>query len=295
MLQHFLRLSLAVVTLATTGASAAPSTTYSLPWQLRPTAASNVVRSDTAFAFYEGADGANGFTTASMLFASYKVIPSLAPFVRLALVQNSLGDSSGVTLVNPAFGATWSQQLNDDFRLALFLGLTAPIGMGGGNSPDPVDAATTRAGVFARSSMDNAMFAVNDFTVFPGVGLSWNRGPVTAQVEATVFQLTRVRGEEVQKDASRTNFTSGLHLGWFPHPVVSIGAELRYQRWLSTPVAVEANPELRDTLTVAAGPRLHLKAGGLTFRPGVALALPLDDPMRKQDYTIVQLDIPVAF
>ncbi len=271
------------------------SAQYSIPWQLRPTAATNVVRTDNALAFHEDTAGNSATTVASLLFASYKVTKDFAPFVRWGAVVNPVGEGTATSFVNPALGGTWALQLSPDVRLALFLGLTVPVGAGGGNSPSTDKARATRAGVLARSAMDNAMFAVNDFTVFPGVGLSFVKGAFTAQVEATVLRLTRVRGEALQADASRTNFTSGVHLGYYLVPQVSLGAELRYQRWLSTPVAVTAAPPTRDTLSAAAGVRAHLEAGGLTFRPGVAYAMGLDDPMSAQAYRIIHLDMPVAF
>jgi hypothetical protein len=289
--------SLAAVTLfAPVASQAATPAPYSLPWQLRPTAAINVVRSDTALALSQPVEGGQGVTVASMLLASYKVTPKFAPFVRLGAVHNNPASGpSASSFVNPALGGTYALALNDSLRLALFLGLTLPVGMSGGNEPDAAVAAATRSGVMARSAMDNAMFAVNDFTVFPGVGLSYTASGFTAQVEATVLQLTRVRGEAVQPDRSRTNFTSGLHLGYFVLPVMSLGGEVRYQRWLSTPASV-TSPELRDNLTVAVGPRFHIKLkDGPTLRPGLAYAFALDAPMSKLKYSIVQLDIPVAF
>ena len=52
----------------------------------------------------------------------------------------------------------------------------------------------------------------------------------------------------------------------------------------------------RDTTTFAIGPRFHFKFGkSIWFRPGVAFAMPLDNPMKKTEYKIVQLDLPVAF
>ncbi len=265
---------------------------YSLPWQLRPTAAVNVFRTDNSIARFRGADGTWDVTTAAMFLACYKVTSQFAPLLRLGFVNLSSGGSG---FVNPVVGGTYALQLSPDLRLGLFLGLTAPIGTGGGNDRDPQDAAAVAAGILARSAMDNAMFAVNDFTVFPGAGLSWTRGGFTAQLEATVLQLTRVRGDQVQADASRTNFTSGLHLGYFPIDTLSIGAEWRYQRWLSTPVAVAANDELRDNMTAAFGVRFHQKVGPVTMRPGISLTVPLDDPMARNDYLIGQIDIPFQY
>jgi hypothetical protein len=31
------------------------------------------------------------------------------------------------------------------------------------------------------------------------------------------------------------------------------------------------------------------------FHPGVSVSVPLDNPMKKSDYTIVQLDLPLSF
>lgn len=287
--------SLAVIA-ALAPASALAGAPYSLPWQLRPTAATNVVRSDTAFAFSSPESVGHSFTTASMLLASYKLTPHFAPLVRVGYVNNAPGTGpSGASLVNPVLGGTYSLELSETLRLGLFLGVTLPIGAGGGNTPEAATAAAARSGILARSAMDNAMFAVNDFTIFPGAGLSYTSGGFTAQVEATLLQLTRVRGEAVQADTSKTNFTTGMHLGYFLLPQLSLGGDLRYQRWLSTPKSVTSD-ELRDNFTVAVGPRFHFKlSDALTVRPGLAYAFALDAPMSKLKYSIVQFDVPVSF
>jgi long-subunit fatty acid transport protein len=113
-----------------------------------------------------------------------------------------------------------------------------------------------------------------------------------------VLQLTRVRGEQKQVDKSRTNLTAGLHLGYFFIPALSAGAELRYQRWLSTPdnVKKDKTGTLRDTLTFAIGVRGHIKLNeSLVLRPGIAYVRGLDAPMSKQHYNVFQLDVPLQF
>jgi hypothetical protein len=106
-----------------------------------------------------------------------------------------------------------------------------------------------------------------------------------------------VRGnDKVQPDKSRWNFTGGLHIGYFFIPQFSLGAEIRHQHWLSTPKAVAANDALRSTTTWAVGPRLHFKLNDtMWFRPGVAFAMPLDDPMKAKEYKNIQIDLPIAF
>jgi len=191
-------------------------------------------------------------------------------------------------------GAVYGVVLGD-FRLAGVLSCVVPVGMGGGDAPSPGTAAATRSGAPARSAMDNAMFAVNDLTVMPGLDLAWVRGGATVQLEATLLQLTRVRGAQVNPDAARTNFTAGLFGGYQFVPALSAGAELRYQRWLSTPSFVEANADLRDNLSAALGLRTRAAIGGHVMRPGLSYGRGLYGDLQAKQYQYVQLDLPIAF
>lgn len=276
-----------------TGFAEAP---YAIPWQLRPTAPATLVRSDSSFVVWSPSGGSQAATLVSMLTLSYRPSKKLTigPFVRLGLAHHDTARLGGSALLNPVIGASYLLMPIDGLRLNFFLALTLPVGMGGGDAPEPAAAAAVRAGVLARSAMDNAMFAVNDFTVFPGVGVSYSRWGFTVQVEATLLQLTRVRGERVSPDASRTNFTSGAHLAYFARDWLSVGAELRYQRWLSTPKAVKTEA-LRDNLTFAVGPRIHVKGRSFWARPGFSITVPFDEPMANLRMTVVQLDVPVVF
>lgn len=294
---------------------------YSLPWQLRPAVVGNVVRSDTSFAFYKDAAGKeSGSTVASMLLATYKVTESFAPLVRVGVVSNSPPSSlmaamkpvdSAVNFLNPVIGGTFAIKPAKPLRLAFFLGVTVPVGGGGGDEAKVENKTANAMGIRARSAMDNAMFLVNDFAVFPGVDFAYVSGGFTAQVEATVFQLTRVKGDKQpamglpnNPDKSKTNLTMGLHVGYFLAPFLSVGTDFRHQRFLSTPKAVEADEAstnmtplgLRDTTTFAIGPRFHMKlSDSVWFRPGVSFSMAIDKPLEKFDYRIVQLDLPIAF
>ncbi|HQY62565.1 MAG TPA: hypothetical protein PK141_14305, partial [Polyangiaceae bacterium] len=119
---------------------------------------------------------------------------------------------------------------------------------------------------------------------------------LTAQAEATLLQLIRVRGDKFDKDDLRTNSTMGLHVGYAVLPWLLPSVELRYQHWLSTPTAVAANDALRQQLTAAIGVRGTVKlTKGVLFRPGVAYSHPVDDPMAKAGYRTVTLDFPFLF
>jgi hypothetical protein len=286
-------------------APAPPPPPYSLPWQLRPVAAANVIRSDTAVAFYDNPMG-SGSTVATMLLGSYKVTPSFAPMVRMGFVQNGPPGTApdGTSFVNPVVGGTYAFKLGTDFRLAAFLGVTIPVGMGGGSTPDPAASGATSAGIAARSGMDNAMFAVNYTTVFPGVGFAYVAHKLTLQAEATVFQLFRVKGSDttgISPDSTRTNSTMGIHAGYFVLPMLSLGGEMRYQRWLSTPsrivmgVRSDIPSANMDTVSFAVGPRFHFKMGSTWLRPGISYAQVLDQPFSTSNYKIVQIDVPFVF
>ncbi|HVU52283.1 MAG TPA: hypothetical protein VHL80_16430, partial [Polyangia bacterium] len=284
---------------------ATPPPPYSLPWQLRPAAAASVIRSDTAVATYENAAGQQGSTVATMLLGSYKVTPNLAPLVRLGFVQNSAPgtDPSGTAFLNPIVGLTYGRKLGG-VRLAGFLGGTVPVGGGGGDTPDKGAAGANKAGIAARSGMDNAMFAVDYFTAIGGLDAAYVDHRFTLQAEVTLLQLFRARGAGTAPatDSTRTNSTSGVHAGFFFIPQLSVGAELRYQRWLTTPTQIVmgktvAIPDANlDTTTVAIGPRGHFALGrGMFFRPGISYARGLDKPLTASSYNVVQIDLPVSF
>jgi hypothetical protein len=250
--------------------------------------------------------GNTGSTEATMLLASYKVTPEIAPLVRFGFVKNNAPGTGvdGSSFVNPIIGAAYSHKL-DSFRLAAFLATTLPIGQGAGQMPNAGAAAADAAGINARSAMDNAMFAVNYMTGIVGVGFGYISNGFTAQAEATLFQLFRVRGNDMTgsaPDATRTNSTAGLHLGYFVIPQLSFGGEIRYQRWLSSPnrlvmgnktAFVDAN---LDNVTFGVGPRGHFKIGnGLWIRPGISYSQGIDKPLSDSKYRMVQVDIPVIF
>lgn len=286
-----------------------PPPPYSVPWQLRPIVAPTVVRPETSFAIYEDRAGNAGTTIASLLTASYRIpgtgpaSAGLASVIRVAFVTDAPAPANnargGATFVNPLLGAAYAIKLDGGFRVNAFFGLTIPVGGGGGDAPDAGSLNSRGKGLNARAQLENALFAVNDFTIIPGFGVAYVKDGLTIQVEATLLHLMRVRGEAAQAEASKTNMTMGLHVGYFFLPELSFGAELRYQRWLDAPIAVkqDATDASRDTLSIALGPRAHIKLGEARFRPGISYQRGLDKPLAAStpNYHIVQIDLPVFF
>jgi hypothetical protein len=285
-------------------APAPPPPPYSIPWQLRPVAATTAVRSDTSTAFYD-TNGSSGTTIATMLAGSYQVSPHLAPLVRLGFVSDDAPGTTvgGSSFINPLVGLTYARRLGS-FRWAAFGAATVPVGGGSGDHPAAGIADANKVGALARSGMDNAMFAVNYFTAIVGADAAYVNHKLTIQAEATLFQLLRVHGDDAgaaTTDAARTNSTMGIHVGYFLFPVLSVGGELRYQRWITTPTqlnpaGMKVDVANLDNVTVAIGPRAHFSVGrGVFLRPGISYSRALDQPLSGHSYNIVQVDLPVVF
>jgi len=281
---------------------------YSLPFQLRPVTAVTAVRSDTSFVSYQNALAQSGFAVVSELSASYRIPGTgsapgtgVAPVVKLVVVNDSPPGAAtgGFAFVNPLVGGTYALVLGSGFRASAFVCVTIPVGMGGGNTPDKGQLDARTVGPVVRAGMDNALFAVNDFGVVPGLDIAYVGHGLTAQIEGTVGVLERVRGEAQDPDASKSVFTSGIHVGYFLVDAVSIGGELRYQRWIDAPSTVTLHKPGTsiDLLSMGVGPRLHFKlAPGVWIHPGVAYTRGFDHPMTSPaNDNIVQLDVPVVF
>lgn len=283
----------------------APVPPYALPWQLRSIIPANVARLDSALSFYDNAAGkSGGFAAASILTGAYKLDPNFALLARLGMTNNAPpGTAAGATtFTNPLLAGLYSFKFGDGFRAAGFLGVTVPIGTGGGNSPDAAQTLANQTGILARSAMDNALFAVNYMTVSPGVDIAYIANNWTVQAEATLLQLMRVGGEQVDLDSARTNFTAGLTIGYAFPPTVALLGELRYQRWLNNnTVETRPSPPI-ENLSFAVGPRFTFKIESVTLRPGIAYAQGLAGPMGKSGYTypvnnfsVVFVDLPIIF
>jgi hypothetical protein len=270
--------------------------------------AATAVRSDTSFAAYQNGDARGGFAVVSELAGSYRVPGTgagpgtgLAPFLKLTVVNDSAPGSAtgGFAFVNPLLGAMYGLSLGGGVRAGASIGFTVPVGMGGGDSPDKGAMDARTVGPIVRADMENSIFAVNDLAVIPGIDLAYVAHRLTAQAEATLFQLWRVRGSASQPEASKTNLTAGAHVGFFLLDVLSLGAEIRYQRWLNAPITVDQHKPgtSNDMVSLGVGPRFHFHiAGDIWLRPGVAYTRGFDHPMTSPgNYNVVQLDVPAVF
>jgi hypothetical protein len=281
------------------GAPAAPAP-YSIPFQLRPAAAVTAFRIDSSIATFDTAAG-GGRVYATFISGAYKLTPELGVFARAGWVRNNPPGAAegaiGSVISNPALGGVYVLKL-DDLRIAAALITLLPFGSGGGDMPDRALKAARASIANARAGMDNAFFGANDLSIAPGIDIAYVTGGLTVQLEATFINSFRVRGAMDQPDEYKLNFTSGLHAGWFAAPWISFAGELRYQRFLKAPKAIEDAPD-RDakigTLSAGVGPRFHFQVSDVWIRPAIVYTFGIDDPMAAADYDIVQLDVPIIF
>lgn len=282
--------ALAIASLLLTHPARAATPEYALPFALRPWAPPNVVRTDLAIAVERAQT-----IVAPTLTLGGKVASDVGVYARGAMVESYRSDSlERAALSNPAGLALYSPKINAHARLPMFLSVALPLGAGGGNAPNPRVREAMGAAVYARQAMDNALFAPNYLAIAAGVGFAHVEDGWTFQVEGALFQLTRTRGETVDSDASRANFTSGAMIGKLLGDV-HVNLEVHYQRSLSTTPAIARDGALRDQLTVGGGVRANVDYGGVMMRPGVACFMGVDAPMARERARIVQLDLPILF
>lgn len=282
-----------------------PPPPYVLPWALRPVIAPSVLRWDTTLALYEDPEtAARGVTLVSGLLGVYKVPGTGGPsaglnvLARLTLAHDQPpAGPRGTLLANPLVGAAYAFRFRHELRLNAALLLALPLGTGGGDEPPPEVAAVRPKAQLARAAMENSLYATNDLVPAPGIGFGYVRYGLVVQAEATLLFLIRVRGEAAQQEAFKLNLATGLFVAYFVVPRhLSLGLELRYQRWLVPPAAAEADPALLDNLSLAGGPRFHVPLGGSAWlRCGLSYGGGLDDPLHGRRYGLLQIDCPVTF
>ena len=255
----------------------------------------NAIRIDLALAFYrDPLTREKGFAAVESLIALVKLESWVAVGARATAIGNAPPGAAGGSgaFANPVVFGLFSFRAGD-FRIAPSLSLVLPLGMGGGNAPDVGPDLANKTAVRVRSAMDNAVFSPNYFVIVPGIDVAWIRAGFTVQAEATLLQLLRVKGAAASPDEAITNFTMGLHLGYFFVPQVSMGTELRHQRVLTTPKAIAVAVSLCQAAATGFAPRLrHLSPGPderATTRPASEARI------RIKPHSTVQLGYPAYF
>ncbi len=226
------------------------------------------------------------------LSGSYAWNGWLTTFARVGWVHDApSGATSANALANPAAGLSLQLPVSKRLTLGGSLGATAPLGSGGGDRPNP---AAMKAWV---SSFDwgGATFAVNHVDVFGGARADYTVGPVTLQLESTLHQLTRVRGETVDPIGAAVTMTgSQATIAYTILPNVTLSTAMYESRVWNTPTCIRESPDSRADYFVMAGATLDLRIRGLAIAPGFVYARALDLPLVREKFQVVELDLGVA-
>lgn len=277
---------LAVLELLPAVALAGP---YSSPFQLRSAVPGTSIKTDTAIASAE-----NGSTVVSFLSASVKVLPEVATSVRVGFASMSPANGPGSpAFMNPQVGVLWSPKIRDDLRISPCFSITLPVGMGGGESPDAAVTASLGGAKQARFMLDSSIASPNHLGLGLGLSVAWFDHGLTLQADANVNQSFQTRGPESVDDAI-TNSIAGLFAGYAILPQLSVGAELRYQRYLTTPASVAKNAQLRDQASFAVGARGTFDLEAFKLKPGVSYGHAIGGAMGAGDTNVVLLDLAFA-
>lgn len=268
-----------------------PFRPYSIPWNLRPLPAVNLVRLDHSLGLHDAygptSSGLAG-TFTQLVTLGVRVADAVMLIARWGWDWTSRPDSASASTI--LLGANITTRLESVYRLSVFVAATVPNFETNGR-PSHRDAR------LARASMDNAMFLPGHAAAVAGVGFAWIDQGWTVQAEATLFALGRVTAAS---DDAIVNATFGAHVGYFVVPQLSVSGELHHQHFLSDPVvlrrAMDYGEELRSQTSGTLGVRAHWNvAGSLWIRPGLAWTIGFDAPMAADSWQVIQLDVPILF
>ncbi len=229
-------------------------------------------------------------TLLMVLSAAYEWTHWLSTFARVGWAHNApSNEASGSAFANPAAGVSSQIELGKHVKVGGLAGITVPVGSGAGNTPN------TAALKAWTNSVDwgGAMFAVDHVDVFGGLRASYTASRLTLQIESTVHQLVRVRGEASDPigDAATVTGSQATALVALPHDV-SVSTGLAETRFWNTPKCIQDSAESRRDYFVVAGVSLELKlAKGVAFTPGVLYARALDLPLTRETFQVIEVDL----
>ena len=289
----------------TTNSMAISPTPYALPFLLRGTNPANSLRIEGTYSSYETSpNDENGFIHIYTLSASKKLSPSLAIYSKIAVAHiNPNGQyENSIIYSNPLIGVLNNAQLAENFKFSMSLGVTAPIGSGGGNDANSSVRTANGIAQLSRSAMENSLYASNYIAIIPGVDFTYLRNDFQIQFESTLFQLLRVNGERLDKDKYRTNVTIGLGAGYHANAQLSLLSELRYQRWINNDTVEKSTSPAIDNLSLGIGPRFTFKLSKITLKPAISYTQSIYGTLSNskrssntKDYKTITLDLPLIF
>jgi hypothetical protein len=265
-------------------------------WALRGLSVTNVVRVDTVTAMSsQQATPSNEQVT--FLSGCYRLNDNFGVSAKWGFWHYAPNNGAQIDAYsNPAAYVNFAVPIDRHFSFAAIAGLSAPIGSGGGNSPDSNVYASVSATKYAKAMLENSLLSPNEVGVPLGFDFGYREGRFTAQLEANMSVLARVKGEAKTPDSARIPAWAAAMVGYFILPELSAAAELRYTTSLTTTAAIAKDPSTRDNMSFAVGVRGYVRiANNIAFRPGVSYGRGIEGRLNDLGYQYVQVDFPMVF
>lgn len=202
-------------------------------------------------------------------------------------------DDGATSLSNPLIGASLPFSLPRSFGLDLHVFGTLPVGTGGGDDADPN---ALRASLMG-TDWHGPMFAPNHLTAAGGAKLSFAHPPVFASLDASLYYLSRVRGEEIDPIGPSVTLTATKLIVAFAvssrFSAYAGAAQIRY--WGEPEFLQGSSPSARDDHYAFAGLEAGFVLGGQQVRPGLLYARAVDLPKSGRSFQLAELSVSISF
>lgn len=132
--------------------------------------------------------------------------------------------------------------------------------------------------------------------------MAWIHEGLTIQLDLTLLYAIGSRAPVRERYDDSTNFVGQLWVGYAALPWLTLGAELRHQRFVDAPAPIRGadaampdGPTQAYQTSLAGGVRLRIPLGSVTLLLAASYARGLDGWMWAHDDNVFQLDLPFAF
>ena len=233
--------------------------------------------------------GVDGQTLIQTLSGSYALNSWLSAYGRVGWVHDAYtGQESGTGFANPAAGLQASVPVGKHVTVGGIVGVTAPLGSGGGNAPNP-----TVLKAWSNSiDWGGAMYAVDHVDTLIGGKGAFTLGDATLSLESTLHELTRVRGEKADVIGSHATVTSSTAtLSYALHPKLTLSSAMSETRFWNKPTCIRESPASAQDYFFIAGASTTFDVSGIDVAPALSYARALDLPLTADKFQVVELDL----
>lgn len=197
------------------------------------------------------------------------------------------------SLSNLLLGASMPFSLPRSFGLELRVFGALPVGTGGGDDADPGALGAS----LTATDWHGPMFAPNHLTAAGGVKLSFAHPPLFAFLDASLYYMSRVRGEAIDPVGPSVTLTATkLVVAFAMSSRFSAYAGAAQTRYWGEPEFLQgSSPSARDDHYAFAGLEAGFVLGGQQVRPGLLYGRAVDSPKSGRSFQVAELSVSISF